>query len=163
MLILLGLFISSRAPDYHFRLLYNALSHMASRYFVLFSTMLTILLMSPLSAASDPETMVSDIARAIERGSSRDMARFFGNNVDLSLPRAEGTFSKSQSEMILRDFFSRNRPKSFTIGHQDSMRDGSIYVIGTFTTRSGRTYRCYFLIKEVSQSHVLHHIQFELR
>ncbi len=114
-------------------------------------------------AHTDTDRMVADIARAVQRGSARDISRFFSNNVDLSMPRAEGTFSKSQSEMILRDFFSRNKPASYSISHQDSLRDGSIYIIGRLSTEDGNTFRCYFLIKKVSESYFLHHIQIELQ
>lgn len=112
---------------------------------------------------ADADKMVAEIARAVQRGSAREISRFFSNNADLSMPRAEGTFSKSQSEMILRDFFSRNKPDSFTISHQGSLRDGSIFFIGRLRTGDGNTFRCYFLIKKVSESYFLHHIQIELQ
>ncbi len=107
--------------------------------------------------------MVENIVKAIEQSSARDMAKYFSTNVDLSLPRAEGTFSKSQSEMILRDFFSRNTPSSFQVSHEGISRDGSVYFIGRLSTKEGQSYRCYFLIKQVSRSFFLHHIQIELQ
>ncbi len=106
--------------------------------------------------------MVEDISGAIETGSARELAKFFSTNVDLSVPRAEGTFSKSQSEMIVRDFFSRNTPSSFTIRHQGTSRDGSVYVFGRLKTKNGNTYRCFFLVKKISDTYFLHHLQFEL-
>ncbi len=109
------------------------------------------------------EDMVEDIVKAMEKSNAREMAKFFSNNVDLSLPRAEGTFSKSQSEMILRDFFSRNPPTSFEVSHEGTSRDGSVYFIGHLLTEDGQSYRCYFLIKKVSRTFFLHRIQFELQ
>ncbi|MDR4988332.1 MAG: DUF4783 domain-containing protein [Bacteroidales bacterium] len=107
--------------------------------------------------------LIEHVGRAIERGSARDMARYFGQNADLYLPRAEGTFSKSQSEIILREFFSRNTPDVYTVMSQGNMGDGSVFVIGRLSTKEGRSYRSYFLIKRISQTYVLHHVQFDLQ
>ncbi len=136
---------------------------MISRRLLLLGIFLMMLNLVPGVLAQDTGHMVRDISRAIERGNARDMAKFFGTNVDLSMPRAEGTFSKSQTEIILRDFFSRNSPATFAVSRQGSMRDGSVYVIGRMTTNERQTYRCYFLIKNISQNSFLHHIQFELQ
>ncbi len=136
---------------------------MIPRHLLIFGISLMVLALAPGVLAQDTGHMVRDISRAIERGNARDMAKFFGTNVDLSMPRAEGTFSKSQSEIILRDFFGRNSPATFTVSRQGSMRDGSVYVIGRMTTTEGQAYRCYFLLKNISRNFFLHHIQFELQ
>ncbi len=135
---------------------------MKATYILLF---LLVLGTPALLQADDrhPDQMVKDIGDAIGKGSARDLARFFGQNVDLYLPRAEGTFSKSHSEVIMRDFFSRNAPKSYSLITQGASGDGSVYVIGRYVTRDGQRYRTYFLIKSVSQSWYLHHIQFDLQ
>lgn len=119
--------------------------------------------MSVASAAQEnsADDMAEDIGKAIRNGSAREMARYFGQNVDLYLPRAEGTFSRSQSEIILREFFSRNSPRSYTVVTQGASGDGSVFVIGRFTTRQGQTFRSYILIKKVSQTYYLHHVQFD--
>lgn len=111
----------------------------------------------------DPEVLIREINQALSKGNARDLARYFGPNVDMSIPRAEGTFSKQHGEMIFRDFFSRNRVQSFQVTHQGSFEDGSVFVFGRLVTRENQTYRCYYLIKTVSQSTILHHIQLELR
>ncbi len=123
-----------------------------------------LVLATGVSDAAEPDQagkMVEDISSAIEKGSARELARFFSSNVELSMPRAEGTYSKSQSEMIVRDFFSRNTPSSFTIRHQGTARDGSVYVFGRLKTKNGNTYRCFFLVKKISDTYFLHHLQFE--
>jgi hypothetical protein len=110
-----------------------------------------------------PDEMVRDIGVAFGKGSARDLSKFFGRNVDLYLPRAEGTFSKSHSEVIMRDFFSRNAPGSYSLITKGTSDDGSVYVIGRYVTKDGQRYRSYFLIKSVSQTYFLHHIQFDLQ
>lgn len=129
--------------------------------FVLLIMILSFSSVTIMAQDAEAEAMIEEIGQAISNGSARDMAAFFGQNVDLYLPRAIGTFSKSQSEIILREFFNRNRPKSYTVVNQGVSGDGSVFVIGRFTARSGQTYRSYFLLKHVSQSYLLHHVQFD--
>lgn len=120
-----------------------------------------ILLLQASTAFSQTDSMAREIAQAIRQGNAREVAKHFGQNVDLTLPGSEGTFSKSQAEVILRNFFSRNTPTGLTVPHQGTSRDGSIYVIGTLQTRGGQNYRTYFLLKKVSDNFQLHQIQFE--
>lgn len=103
----------------------------------------------------------TQVARALNKGNARDVARHFGNTVDLKLPGNEGTYSRNQAELILRNFFNRNPAKSFSVQHQGPSRDGSIYVIGLYTTTEGKTYRAYFLCKNFSDRMVLHLLQMD--
>ncbi|MFO7999515.1 MAG: DUF4783 domain-containing protein [Bacteroidales bacterium] len=126
----------------------------------LFSVVLFALL--PLGFMQTADDMAIEVTKALEQGDSKSLARHFGPNADLYLPGTEGTFSRSQSEVILRDFFSKNPPASFSVSRQGPSRDGSIYVIGTLKMKDGSSYRTYYLIKKVSQSFFLHQLQLEL-
>ncbi len=127
--------------------------------------MLFLLLVSPFAHAQTQNTqdMAREVNRAIQQGNARAMARHFGPLVEIYIPGSEGTFSRSQAEFILRDFFSKNQPTAFTINRQDVARDGSLYVIGILRTRDGTSYRAYFQIKKVGQSFFLHQFQLEFR
>ncbi len=104
-----------------------------------------------------------DITTAIEKGNAKEISKFFATTVDLKIPGRDGTFSKNQAELLLRDFFENNPPEKFTIGHQGSSNDGSLYVIGHFKTQNNNTYRTYFLLKKISDKMILHQLQFELQ
>jgi len=105
--------------------------------------------------------MTREIANAIGKGNARDVAKHFGNTVDLKIPGNEGTFSRNQAELILRNFFTRQVPESFNIEHQGPSRDGSVYVIGVYTDKNGKTYRTYFLLKKISDQMVLNLLQMD--
>ena len=129
---------------------------------ILYSIFLgTMFLLPVIPAFAQTDAMAREISQAIRQGNAREMSKYFGQNVDLTLPGSEGTFSKSQAEVILRNFFSKNSPVGLSVNHQGNSRDGSVYVIGTLQTRSGQTFRTYFLLKKVSDSFRLHQVQFE--
>ncbi len=131
-----------------------------------FFTLFLVLILGSMQlgmSAINYDDITEEVTQAIREGNSRKLAEHFGDNVDLVLPDNDGTFSKAHAELILRNFFSDNRPETFTINHQRASRDGSPYVIGTLETRDNKSYRIYFLIKKVSDNYFIHQLQFELQ
>lgn len=87
-----------------------------------------------------------DIANAIRSGDAKSVSRFFSNSVDLTLISQEDVYSKAQAEQIIKDFFNKNTPRSFSIIHRGESKDGAKYAIGNLTTSSGN-YRVYYYFK----------------
>jgi hypothetical protein len=119
------------------------------------------ILLSAFALMNSSDSLVNDIANAIRQGKSTEIAKHFGPNVDLTLPGSEGTFSKAQAEVLLRNFFASNSPTSANIVHKGSSRDGSYFAILNLQTKSGDNFRVYLLLKKVSEDFLLHQIKFE--
>ncbi len=113
---------------------------------------------NPLSAQ---EISHSDsIAAAIRHGNSRELANFLNATVQLILPGSDGRYSKTQAELIIRDFFNRTPPSSFTLKHSGESGDGSQFHIGIY--KSGETrFRTYFLIKQQAGYWLIHQLRIE--
>jgi hypothetical protein len=126
---------------------------------ILLSLLIGLLSFSLVNPNGD--SLINDISSAIKKGNASEVAASFAANVELLLPGNEGTYSKTQAEVMLRNFFAGNPPESFTINHQGSSRDGSRYAIGTYKAKDGGSYRTYYLIKKVSDNFKLHQLQFE--
>ena len=102
-----------------------------------------------------------DISNAIKTGNSKQLAAYIGGNIDLTIGSQEAVYSKVQAEQILRDFFTKNAPKSFTILHKGASKEGNSYAIGTLVTNSGKTFRTSFYFKHSANSYVIQEIRFE--
>ena len=102
-----------------------------------------------------------DIANAIRSGDSRQIASYFSNNVDLTILNQEDVYSKAQAELIVRDFLSKNSPKSFSILHKGSSKEGTLYAIGNLVTLNGKTFRVSFFVKMTSGKYLLQELRFE--
>jgi len=109
-------------------------------------------------AQDDISTKVSS---AIDSGNSRELAKHFHTNIDLTIIDNDGTYSKAQAEIIVRDFFSKNPPSGFSINHQGSSRDASQYYIGTYTSKSNERFRVYFLLKSFSGKFLIQQLQIQ--
>lgn len=120
----------------------------------------TIFLMFTLSVSFAGLDMLDDIANALRSGDARSVSRFFGNTIDLTIVSQEEVFSKVQAEQVLKEFFTKNTPRSFTLIHKGESKEGARYAIGTMITAQGSTYRTYFYIKQQGSSAVIQELRF---
>src|SRR5687767_1178088 len=95
------------------------------------------------------------ISLAMQTGNSKEMAKYFDNTVEIN----EESYSKAQAEMVLKDFFTKNKPASFKMIHNGSSQ-GSQYGIGMLITDKG-TYRTYIYLKPKGTSLFIQSISFE--
>ena len=120
--------------------------------------LVTLFTLSALIAFAD---IYSDISNAIRSGDARAVARYFNSTVDLTILNQEEVYSKAQAEQVLRDFFSKNTPRSFTLIHKGVSKEGAKYAIGTLVTTSGVEYRTYFFVKQSTSGELIQELRFE--
>jgi hypothetical protein len=109
---------------------------------------------------SQAQTPVDEISAGIRGGNVNTISRYFDQSVSVRIGGSQSTYSRSQAEMILRDFFGKNNPKSFEIEHTGG-GNVSKYAIGTLQTTNG-IYKAYFLIKLIrDNTYLIQEIRFE--
>jgi hypothetical protein len=115
-----------------------------------------------VNAQSEEATKVvfDNIGKAFREGDATQLAINFASSFDVILPGNEGTFSKQQAEMILKDFFNKNKPKGFLINHQGTSNDGSRYAIGTYRA-TNQNFRAYILLKSIGNKFLISQLQLE--
>ena len=102
---------------------------------------------------------IDDVVNAIKTGNAAEMAKYFDNTVEIGMPDKSNSYSKSQAEMVLKDFFTNNGVKGFDVIHKGE-NAGSQYCIGNLVTRAA-TYRTTIYMKQKSDKQVLQEIRFE--
>ena len=101
----------------------------------------------------------TEIINAIKSGNSGEVAKYFDNTVEITLPEKSSSYSKSQAEIVLHDFFSVNSVKKFEVIHQ-SENSGSQYCIGNLTTNNG-VFRTTIYMKQKGNEQVIQELRFE--
>ncbi|MFZ4058485.1 MAG: DUF4783 domain-containing protein [Ferruginibacter sp.] len=124
------------------------------RFVIAFFSILTL-------AAFMPSTGIENVIAAMRSGSAAQVAKFFDSNVEITTPDKSNSYSKSQAEMVLKDFFDTNPVKSFEIIHKGESA-GSQYCIGTLQTKTG-VYRTTIFMKQKGENQVLQELRFENR
>ena len=75
-----------------------------------FFTLLTIgTLLSSFSIFSS----IDEVIAAMKAGNAAEIARFFDNTVEINMPDKSNSYSRSQAELVLKDFFNSNCGKKF--------------------------------------------------
>jgi Domain of unknown function (DUF4783) len=87
---------------------------------------------------------IDDVAVAIRSGNASQLSGYLDNRVDISLPDKTDTYSKSQAEMIIRDFFMTNRVQNFQVKHKGE-NGGSEFCIGILKTSNGDFHTTLFM------------------
>ena len=100
-----------------------------------------------------------EIVKAFKSGNAARVSVFFDNTVEISISEKSISYSKSQAELVLRDFFSTNEVQDFEIIHQGD-NAGSQYCIGNLMTKNG-TYRTTIFVKLKGNKQLIQEIRFE--
>jgi len=123
--------------------------------------LLLISLIVAFASFTGPGSGMGDIVSALKSGNASQVARYFDNTVEITLPEKSNSYSRSQAELILRDFFFNNSIKGFSVIHQGE-NAGSQYVIGTLLTKAA-SYRTTIYMKQKGEKQTLQEIRFENR
>lgn len=102
---------------------------------------------------------IDDIVAALRAGNSAQIAKFFDNTVEITLPDKSNSYSKNQAEVVLRDFFAIHPVKGFEILHKGE-NAGSQYCIGVLNTKTG-SFRTTVYMKLKGEKQLLQEIRFE--
>jgi len=111
------------------------------------------------SDAEAQKDFINNVKDAIKAGSSKECAQFFNESLDVTIEGEMISYSRTQAEYVLRDFFKENPPSSFLIVHQGSSKGGLPYAIGQYDSK-GNTYRVWMRIKSINSKYLIHEISF---
>ena len=102
-----------------------------------------------------------ELAEAFRTGDSHRIAGYFDAKVNLALSNQEDVYSKAQAELLIKDFFTKNPAKSFTLVHKGSSKEGSLFAVGTLTCTNSKSFRVSFVIKSVKGVNTIQELRFE--
>lgn len=112
-----------------------------------------------LLICSSSFVQVDDIVSAIKSGNASQLSKFFDNTVEIALPEKTNAYSKSQGELVLKDFFDNNGVKNFEVV-QKGENAGAQFIIGTLNTRNGE-YRTTIYLKQKGDKQLVLELRFE--
>ena len=116
-----------------------------------------ILVVSQLILAQD--NVLNGLQLTFKEGNAKEATRYLNDIVELSIDGEKGSYSKTQAEFILKDFFKNNPPTDFKKIHQGSSKEGLTYMIGKYIYPSGN-YRVYIVVKVFKGNYLIDTIDF---
>lgn len=119
----------------------------------------TLLVLGTLISSFTLFSSIDEVIGAMKAGNASEVAKFFDNTVEINMPEKSNSYSRSQAELVLKDFFAINSVKSFDVLHKGE-NSGSQYCIGTLVTRNG-SFRTTIFMKQKGDKQLLQEITFE--
>ena len=102
---------------------------------------------------------MEDVVKAMDAGNAGQLSNYFDKIVEITLHDKTNSYSRSQAEVILKDFFSFHDVRAFRIVHKGS-ESGAEFCIGNLDTRYGQ-FRTAIFMKSRAQHQVLQEISFQ--
>ena len=110
----------------------------------------------PAFAQSD---IMNSVKEAIKAGSAKEVSQHFYQTVDVTLEGNIESYSKTQAEYQIKEFFQKYPPTSFMIVHQGASKAGMPYAIGQYLSNE-ETFRVWIRIKKGNEKYMIHEISF---
>jgi hypothetical protein len=99
------------------------------------------------------------VRNAIRGGSSKELAQYFGSTVELSFDGDKQSYSATQAEFVMKDFFAKNSPSGFDFVHYGGSTEGTPYAVGKYVSKSG-AYRMFVKMKSAQGNLIIDIIEF---
>lgn len=112
-----------------------------------------------LNQANAQNEVINNLRAAIKAGSSKELVKNFNTMVELNFEGAKSNYSKSQAELVMKEFFKKYPPEDFQYIHKGSSKEGLTYVIGKYTFESG-SFRVWILVKKFDEQYLVELINF---
>ena len=96
--------------------------------------------------------LFSKIKESFLSGNTSALSENFGDKINCNILGKENFYSRSQSAIVLKDFFSTYRPKDFEIRHQKTEQNGNLYLIGKYTAQGGEVFRVTIYAKKENEA-----------
>ncbi len=99
------------------------------------------------------------VTTALKSGNVSQLSPYLDMRVDISLPDKSDTYSKTQAEMVIRDFFNTHTVQNFKITQEGENGD-FIFCTGLLQTQSGN-YRTTLFFRQKGDKQYLQEIRFQ--
>lgn len=109
---------------------------------------------------ANAQAPVEEVSNAIKYGKAGEIVKHFDDVVPVTINNSQSTYSRTQAEMVLKDFFGRNNPSDMVILNNNSTDNSSRFVVGEMKTAGGSKYSVYILFKLKDKNYVIREIRF---
>lgn len=115
-----------------------------------------LLISLEVAAQSD---IINQVKETIKAGSAKELSKYLNQTVDVTLEGNVQSYSKTQAEFVLRDFFKQHPPNEVNIIHQGSSKGGQPFAILQYKSNAD-VYRLFMKIKSSGNIQFLDDIRF---
>lgn len=131
-------------------------------YFIKQNTLkgiITLSLCILCSLVSAQDELINSVKVAIKAGNHKDLVNHFNEMIDLGFDGEKRSYSKTQAEFVLKDFFIKYPPTDFQYVHKGASKEGLTYTIGNYQSKS-TAFRVLVYIKDFKGAYKIDYLDF---
>lgn len=102
---------------------------------------------------------IAPIVSALNEGSSSDLAQFFDASIQLNVNGQQGSYSKNQAEVVLREFFKKHPPQSFSVVYKSENKATLSSYVGDYQSIDS-SYRVFIKVSNHEQELKIYSLEF---
>lgn len=121
----------------------------------------SLLLFHTARAQSRGNDVFNPIGKYIVKGDAECLSAWFDDNLEISVSSRESNASRLQAKRIVKNFFEKNTPQSFTITHA-AEKANMKYALGTLDA-GGQIFSVTIFVSEKGQSYKIQQLKIEQR
>ena len=114
-----------------------------------------------IAKAQNADEIVKEVTGYLRSANTQEIAGNFASTVELIILSEEDVYSKTQAEIILRDFFSKHQPTSAKIIHLLDSNPNYRFAVVTLKTTNGN-FRVSFSLKDTGGRFLITDMRIEL-
>jgi len=120
---------------------------------------LWVMIMTSSALAQAQSEIFNPMKEAIKASDASSLVKSFAESVDINLEGNINTYSKAQSEFVIKDFFKKHPVNDFSIVHMGSSKGGLQFAIGRYLSGSD-SYNVLMRVRQVGDEYLVHEISF---
>ncbi len=119
----------------------------------------TLALCAIWSISYAQDELINATKVAIKAGNHKELGKLFNDMIDLGFDGEKGSYSKTQAEFVIKDFFSKYPATDFQYVHKGASKEGLTYTIGNYQSK-GTAFRVLVYIKDVKGAFKIDYLDF---
>ena len=123
------------------------------------TAVLWVIIVAASSVGEAQTEIFSPMNDAIKASDAAALVKSFAPSVDINLEGNINTYSKAQSEFVLKDFFKKHPVNDFSIVHTGSSKGGLQFAIGRYLSGT-ESYNVLMRVRQVGEDNLVHEISF---
>lgn len=113
-----------------------------------------------MSATVQAQEPLQEVVQYIRGGNVTGIVKYLDKMVGININNNQASYSSSQAEIILKEFFSKNVVKEFRVAQGGNSGTTSQYAIGDLQTSTGM-FQLYVVIKMQNNQFLIKEMRFE--
>jgi len=117
----------------------------------------TAIVAFPSRSIAQTNFIPATLVKAFSEGNAKVIGAFLNSNVELLILNDRDVYSKTQAEMIVKNFFENNPPVKFTLTYKSGSNTIRFGVGDLITTKD--TFSVYFMLRQSGNKFLIHQIK----